>query len=44
MSLTIAGLVAEGQTIVHDAKCAGDSFPDFAETIALLGGQLRETP
>ena len=40
MSLTIAGLVADEQTVVTDAKCAGDSFPGFAETLAALGGQL----
>ena len=42
MSMTIAGLVASGQTIVDDAKCAGDSFPGFAETVAGLGGRLVE--
>lgn len=42
MSLTVAGLLASEQTIVDDAKCAGDSFPGFAETIAQLGGQLLE--
>lgn len=42
MSMTVAGLVAEGQTIVDDARCAGDSFPGFAETVARLGGQLVE--
>lgn len=42
MSLSIAGLVADEQTIVDDARCAGDSFPGFAETVARLGGQLAE--
>lgn len=42
MSMTIAGLVASEQTIVNDSKCAGDSFPGFAETLARLGGQLVE--
>jgi 3-phosphoshikimate 1-carboxyvinyltransferase len=42
MSLTVAGLVADEQTIVDDAKCAGDSFPGFAETLMRLGGQLIE--
>ncbi len=42
MSMTVAGLVADGQTIVDDARCAGDSFPGFAETVARLGGQLVE--
>jgi 3-phosphoshikimate 1-carboxyvinyltransferase len=42
MSLTVAGLLADEQTIVDDAKCAGDSFPGFAETLAKLGGLLIE--
>ncbi len=42
MSLTVAGLLADEQTVVDDAKCAGDSFPGFAETLARLGGQLIE--
>ena len=42
MSLTIAGLVAAEGTIVDDARCAGDSFPGFAGTLAHLGGQLIE--
>lgn len=42
MSLTVAGLVADEQTVVTDSKCAGDSFPGFAETIARLGGHLLE--
>jgi 3-phosphoshikimate 1-carboxyvinyltransferase len=40
MSLTVAGLVAEGQTTVLDAKCAGDSFPGFPETMAHLGADV----
>jgi 3-phosphoshikimate 1-carboxyvinyltransferase len=42
MSMTVAGLIADEQTIVNDSKCAGDSFPGFAETLARLGGQLIE--
>ncbi len=42
MSMTVAGLVADEQTIVTDAKCAGDSFPGFAQTMQKLGGMLRE--
>jgi 3-phosphoshikimate 1-carboxyvinyltransferase len=42
MSMTVAGLVADEQTVVTDAKCAGDSFPGFAETLLKLGGMLRE--
>jgi 3-phosphoshikimate 1-carboxyvinyltransferase len=44
MSLSVAGLVAEGDTTVLDAKCAGDSFPGFAETLARLGANIRVEP
>lgn len=40
MSLTIAGLMAEGETIVMDAACAGDSFPGFAETLIEAGANI----
>jgi 3-phosphoshikimate 1-carboxyvinyltransferase len=40
MSLTVAGLVADGETIVEDAKCAGDSFPGFAALLVSLGANL----
>jgi 3-phosphoshikimate 1-carboxyvinyltransferase len=42
MSLAVAGLNASEQTVVHDAKCIGDSFPGFAALLAQLGGQLLE--
>lgn len=41
MSLTIAGLIAEGETVVNDAACAGDSFPGFAETLIACGASLE---
>lgn len=41
MSLTIAGLMAEGETIVTDAACAGDSFPGFAELLMDAGANLE---
>jgi 3-phosphoshikimate 1-carboxyvinyltransferase len=37
MSLTVAGLLADGETIVEDARCAHDSFPGFVETMQALG-------
>jgi 3-phosphoshikimate 1-carboxyvinyltransferase len=40
MSLTVAGLVAAGQTTVLDARCAGDSFPGFAATLSRLGAAI----
>lgn len=40
MSLVVAGLVAEGETVVLDARCAGDSFPGYAETLQSLGANV----
>lgn len=42
MSLAVAGLVSAEGTTVTDARCAGDSFPGFAETLMSLGGRLLE--
>jgi 3-phosphoshikimate 1-carboxyvinyltransferase len=42
MSLTVAGLIADGDTVVLDSACASDSFPGFAETITGLGGGLLQ--
>lgn len=40
MSLAVAGLVAESETLVRDAGCAQDSFPGFVETMQQLGAQM----
>jgi 3-phosphoshikimate 1-carboxyvinyltransferase len=40
MSLSVAGLVADGETTVLDASCASDSFPGFAETLSALGASI----
>jgi 3-phosphoshikimate 1-carboxyvinyltransferase len=40
MSLVVAGLAAEGQTTVLDARCASDSFPGYAETLRRLGADV----
>jgi 3-phosphoshikimate 1-carboxyvinyltransferase len=40
MSLSVAGLVASGETTVMDAACAGDSFPGFAETLRSLNANI----
>ncbi len=40
MSLAIAGLVAQGETLVHDAACVADSFPGFVETMQKLGAKM----
>lgn len=42
MSLSVAGLVAEGYTTVMDARCAGDSFPGFAAVMQSLGADIQQ--
>ncbi len=41
MALTVAGLVAEGETTILGADCIPDSFPGFVETLQTLGADLR---
>jgi len=41
MSLTLAGLLAQGTTTVHDAACIADSFPGFVAALRGLGADLR---
>ena len=36
MALCVAGLVAEGETIVEDTECIGTSYPGFVETVNAL--------
>ncbi|MGH7353906.1 MAG: 3-phosphoshikimate 1-carboxyvinyltransferase [Candidatus Rokuibacteriota bacterium] len=38
MALAVAGLVAEGETVVEDVACVATSFPDFAATLNALAG------
>jgi 3-phosphoshikimate 1-carboxyvinyltransferase len=33
MSFAVAGLLAEGRTIIEEAECAAVSFPDFYKTL-----------
>jgi len=40
MSLTVAGLVADGQTVVQGAECIETSFPGFASEMAHLGADV----
>lgn len=40
MSLVVAGLRADGETAVLDARCAADSFPGFAGTLQRLGADV----
>lgn len=41
MALAVAGLAAEGTTIVNDAACMADSFPGFVETMQRLGASIE---
>ncbi len=38
MALAVAGLVAEGETVVRGASCAAVSFPGFAAVLSLFQG------
>jgi 3-phosphoshikimate 1-carboxyvinyltransferase len=38
MALTVAGLVADGETVVDDVACVATSFPNFADLINTLAG------
>ena len=40
MAMTVAGLVARGQTVVYGAEVTGDSFPGFEVTLQALGADL----
>jgi 3-phosphoshikimate 1-carboxyvinyltransferase len=40
MALTVAGLVAEGDTTLQDAECIADSFPGFEALLKKLGADL----
>ncbi|MBN1287095.1 MAG: 3-phosphoshikimate 1-carboxyvinyltransferase, partial [Anaerolineae bacterium] len=42
MSLAVAGLIAEGETVVRGAGCIADSFPGFTETLLALGAEAAE--
>ena len=44
MALTVAGLVADGETVVEDTACVATSFPQFAETLNALAGMPAVTP
>lgn len=41
MALAVAGLVAEGETVIENAGCIADSFPGFDRTLARLGAEVR---
>jgi 3-phosphoshikimate 1-carboxyvinyltransferase len=46
MAFAIAGLFAEGETIIDDVECVATSYPNFYETLesVMKGPQSRSTP
>jgi 3-phosphoshikimate 1-carboxyvinyltransferase len=40
MALAVAGLAADGDTMVNEADCADDSFPGFAAALQALGAEV----
>lgn len=42
MSMAIAGLIAEGETVVKDSSCINISFPEFVPFLKKLGGRVIE--
>ena len=40
MALAVAGLVAQGETVIAGARCVHDSFPGFVETMQALGADM----
>jgi 3-phosphoshikimate 1-carboxyvinyltransferase len=39
MALVVAGLAAEGQTVVEDTECIATSYPEFLTTLNALTGE-----
>ena len=37
MTMAIAGLIADGETAIHDAEAAAVSYPTFWDTLASIG-------
>lgn len=42
MALAVAGLVAEGETVIEDAERIADSFPGFVDVMTSLGAKIEE--
>jgi 3-phosphoshikimate 1-carboxyvinyltransferase len=40
MALAVAGLVADGPTLIQDAACVADSFPGFVDSMRALGATM----
>jgi len=40
MALAMAGVCAEGETVIHNAGCIDISFPEFHKILKVIGGQV----
>jgi 3-phosphoshikimate 1-carboxyvinyltransferase len=40
MALAVAGLVADGETVIEDTACVRTSFPGFVDAMNALAGDL----
>ena len=41
MALTLAGLLAEGETVIDEAESINKTYPDFFDQISSLGAKLE---
>jgi len=44
MAFAIAGLFAEGETVIHNTDCINTSYPGFAHHLAAILRESRDTP
>ena len=44
MALSVAGLDAQGRTVIHGAETLSKSYPGFADDMASLGARIRKVP
>jgi len=42
MALVVAGLIAEGETVLRNPACIRDSFPGFTSTLRHIGASIEE--
>jgi 3-phosphoshikimate 1-carboxyvinyltransferase len=43
MALAVAGLIADGETVIDGWECVADSFPNFGELLTSLLGNAQGT-
>ena len=43
MSLAVAGLIAQGETVIEGWECVADSFPNFGEVVSQIAKHMLNT-